>query len=155
MNKLTAIAGIAGIAAVASIAAWPATAGRGQTITLLAPTGGKTVEIVTNTRGDEHAIGDEFITTDAPLLDPGTRKPLGHMDGVETILSTSADNVTLTVRLGAGQLFANGERRHPNRVNVLAVTGGTGAYANTRGTVTLTELGESGAAWLTFVLAAG
>ena len=155
MKRLTALVFIAGIAAVASIVARPATAGRGGTITLLAPTGGKTVEIVTNKRGDEHAIGDEFITTDAPLVDPGTRKPVGRMDGVETILSTSADNVALVVRLATGQLFTSGERRHPDRVNVLAVTGGTGAYASTRGTVTLTELGESGAARLTFVLTAG
>src|SRR5207249_8215869 len=126
MKRLTGLVFIASIA-VASIAAWPATAGRGQTITLLAPTGGKTVEIVTNKRGDEHAIGDEFVTTDAPLVDPGTKKPLGRMDGVETILSASADDVALTVRLATGQLLASGERRHPSRVNVLAVTGGTGA----------------------------
>jgi hypothetical protein len=133
VNKLKMLVVIAGFAAVASIAAWPATAGRGQTITLLAPTGGKTVEIVTNKRGDEHAIGDEFITTEAPLVDPSTKKPVGRMDGIETILSTSADNVALTLRLATGQLFASGERRHPNRVNVLAVTGGTGAYATHAG----------------------
>ena len=66
MKKLSALVVIASIAAVASIAAWPATAARSQTITLLAPTGGKTVEIVTNRRGDEHAIGVRGIKMREP-----------------------------------------------------------------------------------------
>jgi hypothetical protein len=37
-------------------------------------------------------------------------------------------------------------------VSVLPVVGGTGAYANTRGTMTFAEIGETGRARLSFNL---
>jgi hypothetical protein len=97
-------------------------------------------------------VGDYFITTGAPLLDPDTKRRVGRFDGVELVVGRSGEFWTLTARLADGTLQVNGQRRHPQRVNVLPVVGGTGAYANVRGTMTLTEIGERGAR-LTFNLA--
>ena len=150
--KLTLAAAALFVAAGAASTAWPASGQSGsRTITLLAPAGGKTTEVAP-AKGGGHAVGAEFITTNAPLVDPKGKKRAGTMDATETILSIVADRVSLTARLRGGTLEATGERRHPGAVSTLAVVGGTGAYVGARGTVALAEIGEPGGARLTFIL---
>lgn len=124
----------------------------------------RTIELVPGAGGGGAAIdvgrpnkrsagaGDYFITTNAPLLDPETRRRVGRLDAVELVFGRGGEFWTLTARLAGGTLQVVGERRHPRRVNVLPIVGGTGAYANMRGTMTLTEIGERGGR-LTFKLA--
>ena len=140
------------VAAGATATAWPASGHiDSRSIALLAPPGGKTTDIAPP-KGGPRASGAEFISTNAPLVDPKTKKRAGTMDATETILSVTADREFLTARLARGTLEATGERRHPGTVSTLAVTGGTGVYAGARGTVALVEIGETGGARLTFRL---
>jgi hypothetical protein len=132
---------------------WPASAQSGaRTIALLAASGGHTKEIVVDRHGRANAVGDYFISTNARLLDATDKRPRGRMDAMETILSRTADAVSLTARLTDGTLQAYGERRHPGRTSELPVVGGTGAYAGVRGTVRLTEPAGGGPAVVTFEL---
>jgi len=147
-----ALAAAALVVAAGPAAAWPASGQiDSRSIALLAPPGGKTTEIAPP-KGGPRASGAEFISTNAPLVDPKTKKRAGTMDATETILSVTADRVFLTARLARGTLEATGERRHPGAVSTLAVTGGTGVYAGARGTVALAEIGDTGGARLTFRL---
>lgn len=98
-------------------------------------------------------LGDSFIATNIPLLDARTQRRVGHADALETVFGRQGEYWTITARLGDGTLQVYGQRRHPRRVSVLPVVGGTGAYANTRGTLSFTEIGETGRARLTFNLA--
>jgi hypothetical protein len=125
-------------------------------ITGLAPIGtsggqGAAIDVGKRNR-DSAGVGDYFIATSTPLLDAHTKRRVGRADAVELVLSRSADFVTMTARLADGTLQVNGQRRHPGRVSVLPVIGGTGACANARGTMTLAEIGETGRARITFGL---
>ncbi|MGH2947680.1 MAG: hypothetical protein ACRDPC_15755 [Solirubrobacteraceae bacterium] len=97
-------------------------------------------------------LGDSFIATNVPLRDPETQRRVGRADAVETVFGRQGEYWTITARLADGTLQVYGQRRHPQRVSVLPLVGGTGAYANTRGTMTFTEIGETGRARLTFSL---
>jgi hypothetical protein len=97
-------------------------------------------------------LGDSFIATNVPLRDAQTRRRVGRADALETVFGRQGEYWTITARLADGTLQAYGQRRHPERVSVLPVVGGTGAYANTRGTMSFTEIGETGRARLTFSL---
>jgi hypothetical protein len=63
-------------------------------------------------------------------------------------IGVSTDQYGSSRPRGIGVVY--GQRRHPERVSVLPVVGGTGAYANARGTMSFAEIGETGRARLTF-----
>ena len=143
------IAAIAGLALVAcTLLSGPAMSSAlepARTIELIVGDGGGGAAIdVGKPNKSSAGAGDYFITTNAPLLDPATGRRVGRLDAMELVFGRSGEFWTITVRLADGTLQVNGERRHPRRVNVLPVVGGTGAYANVRGTLTLTEIGERG-----------
>jgi hypothetical protein len=98
-------------------------------------------------------LGDSFIATNVPLRDAQTQRRVGRADALETVFGRQGEYWTITARLADGTLQVYGQRRHPERVSVLPVVGGTGAYANTRGTMSFAEIGETGRARLTFNLA--
>jgi hypothetical protein len=97
-------------------------------------------------------LGDSFIATNVPLLEAKTKRRVGRADALETVFGRQGEYWTITARLADGTLQVYGQRRHPRRVSVLPVVGGTGAYANTRGTMSFAEIGETGRARLTFSL---
>jgi hypothetical protein len=97
-------------------------------------------------------LGDSFIATDVPFRDARTRRRVGRADFLETVFGRQGEYWTITARLADGTLQVYGQRRHPRRVSVLPVVGGTGAYSNARGTVSMEEIGETGRARLTFNL---
>jgi hypothetical protein len=96
-------------------------------------------------------LGDSFIATNVPLRDAQTRRRVGRADALETVFGRQGEYWTITARLADGQAY--GQRRHPEHVSVLPVVGGTGAYANARGTMSFAEVGKTGRARLTFNLA--
>src|SRR4051812_8364940 len=85
------------------------------------------------------SIGDVFISTGVKLRDAATRTPAGRLDILGTIASRRADFVAVTAHLHGGTIQENGVMRHPAPAHVLPVTGGTGNYANARGTLVLNE----------------
>jgi len=102
--------------------------------------------------GGPVCLGDSFIATNVPLRDPETQGRVGRADALETVFGRQGEYWTITARLADGTLQVSGQRRHPQHVSVLPVVGGTGAYANTRGTMRIAEIGETGRARLTFNL---
>lgn len=112
-----------------------------RTLTLSTPfDGGKTRQIDLGKKGI--SAGDMFLSTDAPLRDEQTGRRVGELDGMETILS-GAHNGTVTqvgaIRLRDGRIELAATLRHTDPGNPIAITGGTGAYANARGEVTTRE----------------
>jgi hypothetical protein len=83
------------------------------------------------------SVGDFFITRGARLRDPATHERVGRIDLLGTIASERAEFVTLTTRLRDGTIQVSGVMRHDESPMLLAVTGGTGSYANARGTLAL------------------
>ena len=86
--------------------------------------------------------GDLILHTDQPAVDARTGRRVGTSDGVERILSAKHKGTVAfsdTVRLADGRIEVAGTLRHTDRNPALAVIGGTGAYANARGQVTITE----------------
>jgi hypothetical protein len=73
------------------------------------------------------------------LRDAATRGPAGRLDILGTIASRRADFVAITAHLHDGTIQVNGVMRHGKSPVLLAVTGGTGNYANARGTLALNE----------------
>jgi hypothetical protein len=162
MSRLTKIAAAAALvaAAVALAGAWsaargdavtPASTAAAKRITLLSPPGGKTTEVIPGKNGPK-AVGDEFITTGSPLVRPAAKVHVGRMDAIVVIASHAFDHISLTAHIGSGTLEASGEFRDAGGASVIAITGGTGPYAGAHGTLTITELGDTGAARLTFVV---
>jgi hypothetical protein len=66
-----------------------------------------------------------------PAIAPGRIRPDSY--------ATTTDFVAITARLGGGTIQVNGVMRHTSSPELLAVTGGTGSYANARGTLQLDE----------------
>jgi hypothetical protein len=161
MTRLTKIAAAAAlVAAAVALAGWSAARGNAATpastaaakrITLLSPPGGKTTEVIPGKNGPK-AVGDEFITTGAPLVQPVTKAHVGHVDSIVVIASDTFDHLSITAHIGSGTLEASGEFRDSGGASVVAVTGGTGSFAGAQGTLTITELGDTGAARLAFVV---
>jgi hypothetical protein len=88
------------------------------------------------------SAGDIILHTSQPAIDAHTGRRVGSSDGVETILSLKHPGtvaVADTVRLPHGHIQVAGTVRHTDRSPALAVIGGTGAYANARGQVTVSE----------------
>jgi hypothetical protein len=84
--------------------------------------------------------GDMIFHTKQTAVEEGTGRRVGS-DGVETILTADGGTVAVsdTVRLPGGHVLVAGTLRHTDRTAALAVIGGTGAYANAHGEVTITE----------------
>ena len=94
--------------------------------------------IVDNGKKGE-SIGDSFISTAVKLRDADTRAPAGRLDILGTIASRRADFVAITAHLHGSTIQVNGLMRHSTAPHLLAITGGTGSYANARGTLELDE----------------
>jgi hypothetical protein len=86
------------------------------------------------------SVGDEFFSTDQPAYATGTTQRIATLDGVETIISGAHQGTVLengTIRLHGGLVMFGGVVRHTDRPFRMAVTGGTGRYANATGQLTL------------------
>ena len=86
------------------------------------------------------SVGDEFFTTDQPAYAAGTTQRIATLDGVETIISGAHQGTVLengTIRLHGGLVMFGGVVRHTDRPFRMAVTGGTGRYANATGQLTV------------------
>jgi hypothetical protein len=122
------------------------------TISLRATPGGRTTTVDVGRRDGGHGIGDYTVTTGAPLRDSTSNAIAGRLDVVETILSARASEFRATAVLGDSTIQLDGLMNPRKPAGVLAVTGGTGAYSNARGTASFKIDERSGAAMLTFVL---
>lgn len=86
------------------------------------------------------SVGDEFFTTDQPAYATGTTRRIATLDGVETIISGAHQGTVLengTIRLHGGLVMFGGVVRHTDQPFRMAVTGGTGRYANAKGQLTV------------------
>jgi hypothetical protein len=122
------------------------------TISLRAAPGGRTTTVDVGRRDAGHGIGDYTVTTGAPLRALTGNAVAGHLDVVETILSARASEFRATVDLSGGTIQVDGLMNPRKPTGVLAVTGGTGAYSNARGTASFDIDQRSGTATLTLVL---
>jgi hypothetical protein len=106
------------------------------TVTLNAPPGGRSTNVDVGRNDKDHGVGDFTVITGAPLRDAHTHVLAGHLDGIETILSAKASELHASILLANGVIDFDGVLNPQAHANTLAVTGGTGAYSNVRGTVT-------------------
>jgi hypothetical protein len=125
-----------GSVALQDSAATPAAASP-QTIELAVGRSAKDTFIDNGRKGE--SAGDSFVSTAVKLRDAATRAPAGTLDVLGTIASRRADFVATTAHLDGGTIQVNGVMRHTTTRHVLPVTGGTGSYANARGTLVLDE----------------
>jgi hypothetical protein len=140
----------ASVAAASITVAIAAAAGNGSAVespsTLMLSTpfeGGKTRTVDLGKKG--LGAGDMFLSTGAPVRDEATGRRIGALDGIETILSPAHDGTVselITMRLEDGTLVLQNVIRHTDRPAALAVTGGTGAYADARGQMTEVDENE-------------
>jgi len=85
-------------------------------------------------------VGDEFFTTGQPAFATGTTQRVGTLDGAETIVGIAHQGTVLqngTLRLHGGLVMFAGVARHSDQPFRLAVTGGTGSFANATGQLTV------------------
>src|SRR3954471_7156234 len=129
-----ALLAVGSVALQDSAAAPPASR---QTIELTVGRSAKDTFVDNGKHGE--SIGDVFISTGVKLRDPATKTPAGRLDILGTIASRRADFVAVTAHLHDGTIQVNGLMRHTALPHVLPVTGGTGSYANARGTLELNE----------------
>jgi len=122
------------------------------TISLRATPGGRSTTVDVGPRDGGHGIGDYTVTTGAPLRALTGNAIAGRLDVVETILSARASEFRATAVLGDSTIQLDGLMNPRKPTGVLAVTGGTGAYSNARGTASFKIDERSGGAMLTFVL---
>jgi len=122
------------------------------TISLRATPGGRTTTVDTGRKDGGHGVGDYTVTTGAPLRAAPSRALAGHLDILETILSAQASEFRGIVQLHSGSIEVDGLMNPRRPTGVLAVTGGTGDYANARGTAGFKINERSGAATLTLTL---
>ncbi len=108
-----------------------------QTIELAVGRSAKDTFVDNGKKGE--SVGDSFISAAVKLRDTATRAPAGRLDILGTIASRRADFVAITAHLHHGTIQVNGVMRHTTTPHVLPVTGGTGNYANARGTLELNE----------------
>jgi hypothetical protein len=148
MNNPRTLAGSV-VVAVAAVSAGLAISGPSsgsaieapRTLTLTTPfEGGKATEVDLGKKG--LGSGDMVLTTDIPLRDEASGRRVAALDVVETILS-AAHNGTVqmqgAIRLSDGRVEFAATLRHTDPVESMAIVGGTGAYANVRGEVTIRE----------------
>jgi len=108
-----------------------------RTIELAVGRSAKDTFVDTGRKGE--SVGDDFISTGVRLRDPATHDRVGRIDLLGTIASERAEFITITTRLNDGTIQVSGVMRHHESPVLLAVTGGTGSYANARGTLALNE----------------
>lgn len=125
-----------GSVALKDSAAAPAAAAP-QTIELAVGRPAKDTFVDNGKKGE--SVGDSFISTAVKLRDPATRAPAGTLDILGTIASRRADFVAILAHLHDGTIQVNGVMRHTTSPHILPVTGGTGNYANARGTLELDD----------------
>jgi hypothetical protein len=130
------------LAAFAAALAPVAHATPAKTVHLELP-GTKSTYVDLNRKG--YSAGDYFLSS-GRLLDRSTHKSVGRLGGVWTILSRNADHATFDLGLADGTIFVSGRITHTTPSSTLAVTGGTGTYRGTHGTVTFRYLSETTAA---------
>ena len=110
-----------------------------ETLTFTTPfAGGTTRQIDLGRKG--LGAGDLFLSTGIPMRDLTTGARIGTLEGTETILSAAYDGTVsqpVTMRLRGGTVTVTGIVRHTDSPNRLAVSGGTGRYAETRGQLVL------------------
>jgi len=86
--------------------------------------------------------GDEFLSTDMPVLDNATGNRIGTSDAVELIVSTRHDGTVTsqgTLRLPGGHVELDGIVRHADSPFRVSVTGGTGRYLGVGGQLTMLQ----------------
>jgi hypothetical protein len=139
-SQLLAVAALAGLA-VAGVALQDSPAASAvdspRTIELAVGRPAKNTFVDTAKKGE--SVGDSFITTGVKLRDAATRERVGRLEVLGTIASRRAEFIAITTRLHDGTIQVNGVMRHGKSPVLLAVTGGTGNYANARGTLALNE----------------
>ena len=118
-------------------------AGNGpRTLTLSFPWDdhGKTRYIDLGKKGE--GPGDLFLTSGVPVRDERTGRRVGEIDGFEVILSRAHNGTVFqsgSLNLRDGSIQGAGIIRHTDAEQAESLTGGTGAYANTRGQMTVRE----------------
>jgi hypothetical protein len=105
--------------------------------------GTKSTYVDLNRKG--YSSGDYFLSS-GRLLDRGTHKRVGRLGGVWTILSRNADYASFDIGLTTGTIFVSGRIRHAAPSSSLTVTGGTGSYRGSKGTLTFRYLSQTTAA---------
>ena len=86
--------------------------------------------------------GDLFLTSGVPVRDERTGRRVGEIDGFEVILSRAHIGMVFqsgSLNLRDGSIQGAGIIRHTDAEQAESLTGGTGAYANTRGQMTVRE----------------
>jgi hypothetical protein len=155
---------IAAVALIGTVGAMSlASASSGQTATSDKDRKTKTIHVIqTNeavfTNIDVGATGDspgDYVVITGPLVRPATSQRVGSVNAVCTLMQVTDEfpsQCVATASFRQGDITAQGVFLSvPGAPNVLAVTGGTGAYKTAHGTVTATIL-EDGATDLVFRL---
>jgi hypothetical protein len=105
--------------------------------------------------GDEDESPGDYVVITSPLVKPGTDKKVGSVAAVCTLVKvtpTFPSQCVGTASLSRGDITVQGIFLSvEGKRNVLAITGGTGAYRTAHGTLTATIL-RSGATDLVFKL---
>ena len=142
------VAAIAFAATTHTSAGAAGTASTSPTFTLAAPPGGTTTSLDLGKKGI--SPGDEFVTTNGPLVRVGSSIRVGRIDAIETSMSATRSRLQLSAQLARGTLEVDGvyDPNHPR--SALPLVGGTASFAGARGTVVLSTSGH--AATLTFHL---
>jgi hypothetical protein len=126
--------------------------GTTKTIHVIQPASAVFTNVDVGPTGD--SPGDYVVIT-SPLLSPATHQRVGSAAAVCTLVKVTPTFPSQCVGTGsfsAGDITIQGIFRSvTGKANVLAVTGGTGAYRTAHGTVTVTIL-KSGATDLVFRL---
>jgi hypothetical protein len=154
LRKGASIAAAAAVAVVATAGIAMASASRPaitspETITLHLH--GGSVTFINIRHKKRFATGDEFIGAQPAYLPARPKQAAGHAYVIITLITKSKDRVQATLDLRQGQIDLAGiEGSDPFN---LAVTGGTGAFANARGQATINSgKGNSNPATITLSL---
>ena len=116
-------------------------AGNGpRTLTLSFPWDdhGKTRYIDLGKKGE--GPGDLFLTSGVPVRDERTGPQVSEIEQIEVILSRAHNGTVFqsgSLNLRDGSIQGAGIIRHTDAEQAESLTGGTGAYANTRGQMTV------------------
>jgi hypothetical protein len=132
------------LATLAAAALAPAAAHATPTTSLhLELPGTKSTYVDTGRKG--YSPGDYFLSS-GRLLNRASHKLAGRLGGAWTILSRSADHATFDLGLANGTIFVSGRISHTAASSTLTLTGGTGRYRGSHGTLTFRYLSQTTAA---------
>ncbi len=142
MSKALALAAaIATALSLAAVGLGAGTTGKSTFDIVLPKTNSRYVDI--GRKG--YSRGDYFLATGAVLGKVGGAR-IGGLAGVWTIVDQTADKTSMTIHLPAGTLYVDGRIRHAAKQSVLRVAGGTGPFADAKGTAAFRYLSETSAA---------